>query len=188
MVAFRECLKRTFKRERGERINGRLSGWTDGFRGVHGPYPYASDAYCIFPLFPQNLSISPHIRLIYVFWLNLGRFFAPPIRPWCIYASCFTRTGRLWADRWHAVAETWRRVWGDGKIFRGPRFLNDVIFRKISIFKPKIFDDLIFTVLNVVYDRGLTASSQEKPLFQKRIPWWHFFLLCSYFCAHPTTL
>src|SRR6218665_2642190 len=27
-----------------------------------------------------------------------------------------------------AVAETWRRVWGDGKFFRGPRFLNDVFF------------------------------------------------------------
>src|SRR6218665_1139897 len=25
-------------------------------------------------------------------------------------------------------------------------------------------------------------------LFQKRIPLWHLFLLCSYFCAHPTTL
>src|SRR6218665_1647596 len=25
----------------------------------------------------------------------------------------------------HTVAETWRRVWGDGKIFRGRRFLND---------------------------------------------------------------
>jgi len=23
----------------------------------------------------------------------------------------------------HSVAETWRRVWGDAKIFRGPRFL-----------------------------------------------------------------
>src|SRR6218665_99188 len=29
-----------------------------------------------------------------------------------------------------AAAETWRRVWGDGKIFRGPRFLNDVFSRK----------------------------------------------------------
>ena len=34
----------------------------------------------------------------------------------------------------------------------------------------------------------MTLSSQEKPLFQKRIPWWHLFLLCSYFRAHPTTL
>jgi len=35
----------------------------------------------------------------------------------------------------------------------------------------------------------VTFSSQEKPLFQKRIPWWHLFiLLCSYFRAHSTTL
>jgi len=27
-----------------------------------------------------------------------------------------------------SVAETWRRVWGDEKIFRGPRFLNDAFF------------------------------------------------------------
>ena len=32
------------------------------------------------------------------------------------------------------VAETWRRVWGDGNFFRGPRFLNnDGFFGKFSI-------------------------------------------------------
>src|SRR6218665_3806253 len=42
-----------------------------------------------------------------------------------------------------AAAETWRRVWGDGKIFRGPRFQNyDFLRRKIFIFTPKISDDL----------------------------------------------
>ena len=30
---------------------------------------------------------------------------------------------------------------GDENIFRGPRFLNDVIFEKISIFTPKNSDD-----------------------------------------------
>src|SRR6218665_184509 len=29
-----------------------------------------------------------------------------------------------------AAAETWRRVWGDEKIFRGPKFLNDVFWEK----------------------------------------------------------
>ena len=77
-----------------------------------------------------------------------------------------------------SVAETWRRVWGDGQIFRGPRFLNDVFSEKISIFTAKISDDLllvidlvfrifpffsqisrIFTVLNVVYDPFLTRKT-----------------------------
>src|SRR6218665_2239742 len=34
----------------------------------------------------------------------------------------------------------------------------------------------------------MTLSSQEKPLFQKRIPLSRLFLLCSYFRAHLTTL
>src|SRR6218665_3238642 len=34
----------------------------------------------------------------------------------------------------------------------------------------------------------MTLCSQEKRLFQKRIPLSHLFLLCSYFRAHPTTL
>src|SRR6218665_2275283 len=76
------------------------------------------------------------------------------------------------------VAETWRRVWGDGKIFRGSSFLNDVFSEKISIFTAKNSDDLylvidqiflifpyffqifhIFTVLNVVYDPLLTRKT-----------------------------
>ena len=105
------------------------------------------------------------------------------------------------------MAETWRRVWGDGTNFRGPRFLNDGFSEKISVFTAKISDDLflvidqdfrifpffsqifrIFTMLNIVYDPYMTLSSQEKPLFHKRISLRHFFLLCSYFRAHPTTL
>ena len=34
---------------------------------------------------------------------------------------------------------------GDGKFFRGPRFLNDVFFGKISIFTPKISDDFFYS-------------------------------------------
>ena len=93
-----------------------------------------------------------------------------------------------------AVAETWRRVWGDGKSFRGPRFLNDVLLGKNFHFQstnfwwpfltyrqgfsdfPFLFPDFpyIFTILNVVYDHFLTRKTP--------------FLLCSYFRAHPTTL
>ena len=31
----------------------------------------------------------------------------------------------------------------------------------------------------------MTLSSRQKLLFLKIIPWWHLFLLCSYFRAHP---
>ena len=49
------------------------------------------------------------------------------------------------------VAETWRRVWGDGKFFRGPRFLNDFFSEKIkiSIFTAKI-SDYLFLVIDQV--------------------------------------
>src|SRR6218665_684333 len=54
-----------------------------------------------------------------------------------------------------AVAETWRRVWGDGKFFRGPRFLNDFflvidqIFRIFSFFSQisRIFTKLMLNVI-----------------------------------------
>jgi len=82
------------------------------------------------------------------------------------------------------------------KIFRRPRFLNDVFFRKnlkfafsrqksimtfflvidqvfrIFPFFSHIF--CVFTMLNVVYDPFLTRKT--------------LFLLCLYFRAHPTTL
>src|SRR6218665_3430554 len=60
---------------------------------------------------------------------------------------------------------------GDGNIFRGPRFLNDVFSGKISIFTPKIHDDLFLvidqvfkilrfiTVLNVVHDPFFTRKT-----------------------------
>src|SRR6218665_1049056 len=75
-------------------------------------------------------------------------------------------------------AETWRRIWGDQKIFCGP------ISGKISIFRVKIYDDLflvidlvlrifpffphifrMFTMLNVVYDYFLTRKTQFFTLF-----------------------
>ena len=82
-----------------------------------------------------------------------------------------------------AVTETWRRVWGDGKIFRGPRFLKDVLFEKNFIFTAKISDDLSLVIdhefpflfqdfphLLLCSMLFMTLSSQEQPLFQKRIP------------------
>ena len=69
-------------------------------QGHPSPRPMMHIAY--FPLFPQNLSISPYFRQIhafpfifaifYVFLLNLC--FLPPslFWPWCTYASCFTHT------------------------------------------------------------------------------------------------
>jgi len=101
----------------------------------------------------------------------------------------------------HIVYSQWRRPGaefkGDGKICRGPRFLNDVFSGKISIFTPKISDDLFlvidhvfqilrfFTVLNVVYDHFFT---QKNHCFRKQFLDKTIFLLCSYFRAHPTTI
>src|SRR6218665_20601 len=59
----------------------------------------------------------------------------------------------------HIVYSQWRRPGaefkGDGKICRGPRFLNDVFSGKISIFTPKISDDL-FLVIDQVFFRDFT--------------------------------
>ena len=51
------------------------------------------------------------------------------------YKKSVVRTVRGTNSAWHEqctgpVAETWRRVWGDGHFFRGPRFLNDNFFAK----------------------------------------------------------
>src|SRR6218665_4008663 len=56
-----------------------------------------------------------------------------------------------------SVAEKWRRVWGDGKHFRGPRFLNDIFSEKIPIFTAKISDDL-FLVINMTRFFGFSLS------------------------------
>src|SRR6218665_798394 len=80
-------------------------------------------------------------------------------------------------------AETWRRIWGTKKFFRGP------ISGKISIFRVKISDDLflvidlvlrifsffsyifrMFTMLNVVYDHFLTRKTQFFTLFMLSRP------------------
>src|SRR6218665_1565531 len=67
------------------------------------------------------------------------------------------------------LAETWRRVWGDGTNFRGPRFLNDVFFGKnfptfFSVIDQVFLIFRIFTVLNVVYDRRKTTISEKNSL------------------------
>ena len=46
-------------------------------------------------------------------------------------------TQQFWAE---AVAETWRRVWGeDGIFFRGPKILNDFFGGKNFHFRGKNF-------------------------------------------------
>src|SRR6218665_1966315 len=55
--------------------------------------------------------------------------------------SCLFPSVVQWVE---PVAETWRRVCGYGKKFRGPRFLNDVFFLKISIFTAKISDEFFW--------------------------------------------
>src|SRR6218665_3996549 len=77
---------------------------------------------------------------------------------------------------------------GDGKIYRGPRFLNDAFLeKKFPFSRPKFlmtFFRILITMFNIVYDQ---ISSQEQPLFQKTIPLLHLFLLRT-FTANPTTL
>ena len=56
-----------------------------------------------------------------------------------------------------AVAETWRRVWGDGKFFRGPRCrilaakISDDLFLVIDQVCRIFTDFLDFTLLDVVH-------------------------------------
>src|SRR6218665_3272031 len=81
------------------------------------------------------------------------------------------------------VAETWRRVWGDLKCFRGPKFLNDGFFKKkfplLSLFR--------FSLPVLCKMSYMTISSQENHYFTKN-SFTPFFKLCSCFLAHPTTL
>src|SRR6218665_3406934 len=104
-----------------------------------------------------------------------------------------------------AGAETWRRVWGEVKMFRGKKkFLNELFLEKISILTPKHSDDLflvidqvfliltlsfqilcIFIVSNFIYDPFFTTKS---PLSTKNFLTTPIFLLCSSFRTHPTTL
>src|SRR6218665_4036876 len=99
----------------------------------------------------------------------------------------------------------WRRpgaeFGGDGKFFRGPRFLNyGFSWKNIDLFPFLVIDHFfriypfffqifhiftnIYTMLNVVYDPFLTRKTtiSEKNSFMT------IFLLCSYFSALPTTL
>src|SRR6218665_2400869 len=48
-----------------------------------------------------------------------------------------------------AVAETWRRVWGDGKMFRGPRFPSYVFSKKKPFSRPKFL--MTFLVIDQVF-------------------------------------
>ena len=83
---------------------------------------------------------------------------------------------------------------GDGEKFRGPRFLNDVFFRKKFLFsRPKFLmtflkSSFTFSISLLCVMSYKTLSSREKHIFQKIISLLslHLFLLCSSFHAHPT--
>jgi len=84
----------------------------------------------------------------------------------------------------YSVAETWRRVWGDGNFFRLPRFQNDGFSEKNPFSRPKF--------LTIFFSHPPDFS--DFPFPRKKN---HYFmknsimtlvLLCSYFRAHPTTL
>src|SRR6218665_2915604 len=86
-----------------------------------------------------------------------------------------------------AAAETCRRVWGGRKIFRGPKFLNDVFWGKnvhfhvqklilMTIFSHRPgfsdFDSLSLQILHIFVSllckmSYMTLSSQGKALFKK---------------------
>jgi len=103
-----------------------------------------------------------------------------------------------------AVAETWRRVWGGGKNFRGPKFLN-VFWGKIFPFsRPKfwwpffshrpsfsdfysLFSDSPYLYCAKCRRAYMTLSSQKSTISEKNCltP---ISLLCSSFRAHPATL
>ena len=73
-----------------------------------------------------------------------------------------TTFSRTKAPSGGSVAETWRRVWGGRKIFSAnPRFLNDVFWRKISIFAAEFSDDLFFIIDQI---------SQIFPFFSQIFP------------------
>jgi len=53
---------------------------------------------------------SPYFQSIYVFWLNWP-FYSRLFWPWCIYASCCTRTGRSWYVQCKAFAAASEFIW-----------------------------------------------------------------------------
>ena len=84
----------------------------------------------------------------------------------------------IYSPSLRTVAETWRRVWGYRKNFRGPRwgfFRKKFSFSLQKFLMTSFFPIFrIFTLLDVVHDPSLTRKTPV--------------LLFSYFRAHPTTL
>src|SRR6218665_2559654 len=100
----------------------------------------------------------------------------------------------------HAAVETWRRVWGDGQKFRGPRFLNDDFFpEKFPFSRPKFLRTFFFSHRPSFSDFPFftVIKCPIRPFIRKKN---HYFkkeflnktiflgLLCSSFRTHPTTL
>jgi len=80
--------------------------WRESFsaRGIHPPNsmmhvaysPYFHKIYKFPPIFTKFINFLP-ILIQFTFFCLIYVFFCFPLFwPWCIYASYFTRTGRLW--------------------------------------------------------------------------------------------
>jgi len=96
-------------------------------------------------------------------------------------------------------AETWRRVWGDGKKFRGPNFPKIFFYENISIFnaenfwRPFLIIDLLLSPfaslpLSKIWYIPYIFFLTKNLYFTKNIPSSHIFLSTAYFPAHPVTL
>jgi len=87
------------------------------------------------------------------------------------------------------VAETWRRVWGDGNIFRGPRFLNDGFFREKCQFSRRKFLMTFFSHRPVFSDFALftVIKCHIRPFLHKKTHYFRKeFLDKTIFCSvHP---
>ena len=97
----------------------------------------------------------------------------------------------------------WRRpgaeFWGDGNIFRGPRFLNCGFLETIPIFTAKISDDLFyswpafrispfFSKIFRIFTMIWPFPHKKNHYFRKEFLYETPFLFGSYFRALPTTL
>ena len=94
------------------------------------------------------------------------------------------------------VVETWRRVWGGGGKNFSPTKMR-FFAENISILAAKISDDLflvidqvfrIFPLFSLIFRIFTLLDIVHNPCLTRKIPFFAFFLLFSYFRAHPTTL
>ena len=90
----------------------------------------ASHILIFFPLFPMLCSLSSFLCSLCSLFSRLKSYTIPGAEMHCLAYAVRT------------VVETWRRVWGDGKNFRRPRWR---FFWKIPILPAKVSDDLFLS-------------------------------------------